>query len=231
MSYRQIADATKLSARIVEALETCRFNVLPAGIYRRAIVRAVANEVGLDPEALLAEYTTAFPAELAAPTINPPQPLADTRQAQTRPRWIAALGIAGPAVSAMIYLAWPGAQLEGPQPPALTAKKATHAEVVPAGGFGDSAATEVRPVTVTLTASSRCRLRVVSDGRELVGRWVEAGERLPIELGDEIVLSGDNASAIQLSINGQAGRQLGAPGETLSVRIGRDDYQSFLTRY
>ena len=54
---------------------------------------------------------------------------------------------------------------------------------------------------------------------------------MPIELGDELLLLGDNASAVQFSINGQAGRLLGEPGDVLSARIGRDDYQDFLVRY
>jgi hypothetical protein len=84
------------------------------------------------------------------------------------------------------------------------------------------------PVVVTLTLSSRCQLRVVADGREVLGRTVEPGETLSVELGDELFLSGDNAAAVQFSINGQAGRLLGAAREALSVRIGREDYEVFL---
>ena len=40
----------------------------------------------------------------------------------------------------------------------------------------------------------------------MVGRTMEQGETLPIELGEELLLLGDNASAVQFSINGQAGR-------------------------
>jgi len=65
----------------------------------------------------------------------------------------------------------------------------------------------------------------------VLARTVEQGETLPIELGEELWLLGDNAAAVQFSINGQAGRLLGVPGEALSVRIGRDDYEDFLVRY
>jgi hypothetical protein len=92
-------------------------------------------------------------------------------------------------------------------------------------------ATRPRPVVVTLTISSRCQLRVVTDGGEILGRVMEPGETIPIELGEELLLLGDNAAAVQFSINGQAGRQLGEPGDALAVRIGRDDYQDFLVRY
>jgi len=106
-------------------------------------------------------------------------------------------------------------------------------EAVPVGGFVDASTPVSRPVpvVVTLTISSRCQLRVVADGIEIIGRTMEQGETVPIELGEEILLLGDNASAVQFSINGQAGRLLGEPGDVLSARIGRDDYQDFLVRY
>ena len=230
MSYRQIADATKLSASVVEALETCRFSVLPAGIYRRAIIRAVAIEVGLDPERLLAEFATAFPNELKSPDL-PHLAESAARPLRTWPRVLMMLGVAVPVVGAIGYLFWPLPRTATLSPLPSKSLSARSAEVIPAGGFGELAASEPRGLTLTLTISSRCRLRILSDGRELLSRLVEAGERIPIELGDEIVMTGDNASAVQFSINGRAGRQLGQPGETLSVRIGRDDYETFLARY
>ena len=230
LSHRQIADATKLSARVVEALETGRFSVLPAGIYRRAIVRAVATEVGLDPERLLADFANAFPNELPSPGLpniaEKPSP-----RFRTWPRGLMTLAVALPFAGALVYAAWPKARpvQQAPLPSKSIASRS--AEVIPAGGFGELAAAEPRVLTVTLAISSRCHLRVLTDGRLLMDRLVEAGEGIPIELGDEIVLSGDNASAVQFSINGRAGRQFGQPGETLSVRIGRDDYETFLARY
>jgi hypothetical protein len=107
-------------------------------------------------------------------------------------------------------------------------------EILPVGGFNSETPIGVVrpvPVVVTLTISSRCQLRVVADGNEIVGRTMEQGETLPIELGEELLLLGDNASAVQFSINGQAGRLLGEPGAVRSTRIGRDDYQDFLVRY
>jgi hypothetical protein len=230
LSHRQIADATKLSARVVEALEAGRFSVLPAGIYRRAIVRAVAVEVGLDPERLLAEFVNAFPNELPAPDL--PQVIENpSPKFPAWPRRLMALILALPVAGGLIYSTWPKSK-PAPQAP-LPSKSiaARSAEVIPAGGFGELAAAEPRVLTVTLTISSRCHLRIVTDGRLLMDRLVEAGESMPVELGDEILMSGDNASAVQFSINGRAGRQFGQPGDTLSVRIGRDDYESFLARY
>ena len=64
VTLRQIADATKLSVRNLTALETNRIDQLPGGIYRRAIVRAYASSVGLDPEKTLRAFLVLYPDEV-----------------------------------------------------------------------------------------------------------------------------------------------------------------------
>jgi cytoskeletal protein RodZ len=61
VSLRQIADATKQSVSNLTALETNRIAQLPGGIYRRAIVRAYASSVGLDPEKTLRAFLALHP--------------------------------------------------------------------------------------------------------------------------------------------------------------------------
>jgi hypothetical protein len=102
-------------------------------------------------------------------------------------------------------------------------------EIVPAGGFSEAPPPAAHPVTMLLTVSARCVLHVVADGGLVVGRTFEAGESMRVAFSDAVELSGDNAGVVQYSINGRAGRMLGAAGEMLSVRIGRDDYPSFLS--
>lgn len=61
LSTRQVAEATKLSVRAIEALEGDRLSALPEGIYRRGIIRAAASEVGLDPEQIVRAFSNAHP--------------------------------------------------------------------------------------------------------------------------------------------------------------------------
>ena len=231
LSCRQLAEITKLSVRTIESLESDCVSALPEGIYRRAIVKAIASEVGLNPEQLLREFAAAHPDDLPPPASAA---VASTHEPSRSLQALLALaGVVFPLLAGVAYFAWSSraeavtATVEGTPMPA----PARSAEVLPAGGFADASVALPRPVVVTLTMSSRCQLRIVSDGREVLGRTVEQGETLPIELGEELWLLGDNASAVQFSINGQAGRLLGVPGEVLSVRIGRDDYEDFLVRY
>jgi hypothetical protein len=236
LSQRQVAEATKLSVRAVESLERDCLRALPEGIYRRSIVKAVSREVGLNPDQILDAFASLHPDEL--PAMPAAVMIAEPSRAASNNRLFALMGAVLPLIAGVLYFAVPYLRTTAvPAQPAVAAEPSRptllNSEVVPVGGFAPAATSSVRPapVIVTLTISSRCHLRVVADGNEIIGRTVEQGETLPIELGDELILLGDNASAVQFSINGQAGRILGEPGDVLSARIGRDDYQDFLVRY
>ena len=71
LTLRHIADTTKLSVRTFELLERNRVDELPGGIYRRAIVRAYAAEIGLDPEATLGAFLARHPQESDVPEMPP----------------------------------------------------------------------------------------------------------------------------------------------------------------
>jgi transcriptional regulator with XRE-family HTH domain len=234
LSQRQVAEATKLSVRAIELLETDSLSGLPQGIYRRSIIKAVAREVGLNPDQLLNEFSSLHPEALQSP---PSVVVAEPKAATSFNQVLTLVSAALPMIAGVMYFVLPMTRAmvsHAPKPAAQERRiEPLRAEIVPVGGFKEPpiAATRPVPVVVTLTISSRCQLRVVADGNEIVGRTMEQGETLPIELGDELLLLGDNASAVQFSINGQAGRLLGEPGQVLSARIGRDDYQDFLVRY
>jgi len=231
LSCRQLAEATKLSVRTIEALENDCISELPEGIYRRGIVRSVASEVGLNPDQLLRDFSAAHPDDLPEPASA--AIVATTEPSRSFQRFLTMAGAVLPLLAGVAYFGWPAA----PTPEVAVIREAAPAatslrsEILPAGGFAEAPVSLPRPVVITLTMSSRCQLRIVADGRDVLDRVVEQGESLPLELGDEVWLLGDNASAVQFSINGQAGRPLGAPGEGLSVRIGRDDYEDFLVRH
>jgi cytoskeleton protein RodZ len=69
LSLRDAAHRTKLSIFALEAIERNDFGRLPGGMFRRAYVRTLAAEVGLDPGELASEYCARFepPREEPAP--------------------------------------------------------------------------------------------------------------------------------------------------------------------
>jgi cytoskeletal protein RodZ len=56
LSLREIADRTKISVTTLEALERGDLHRVPGGIFGRAFVRSYAAELGLEPEAIVAEF-------------------------------------------------------------------------------------------------------------------------------------------------------------------------------
>jgi transcriptional regulator with XRE-family HTH domain len=232
LSHRQIADTTKLSVHVIRALEEERVSALPPGIYRRALVRAFASEVGMDPEATLREYLVEYPDNLPPPghVASVAEPLL-TRRSSWR-RLMAMLGAAVPILTGVAYFGTGGAPraveplLEAP---ATATAREREAEVIPIGGFQAVPPRSDLPVTVMITVSSRCDLRVVADGELVVAGTLDAGESLQVAFSDELQLSGSDAGVIQYSINGRAGRLLGDAGQPLSARIGRENYPLFLS--
>jgi cytoskeletal protein RodZ len=58
ISLREISDATKISMRILEAIEhdNDNYKLLPGGIFNRNFIRAYAEFIGLDPEHAVVKY-------------------------------------------------------------------------------------------------------------------------------------------------------------------------------
>jgi len=56
ISLRQIADATKISIRSLEAIERGEFRKLPGGIYNTSYIRQYARAIDYDESALLDFY-------------------------------------------------------------------------------------------------------------------------------------------------------------------------------
>jgi cytoskeletal protein RodZ len=103
LSLKQVADATKLSVRSIEALENDRIDSLPEGIYRRAMIRSVAGEVGLKPDDIFNAFETQHPDALpAAQTIAALTESQSARRSALQPV-LALAGACVPIVSGVLY--------------------------------------------------------------------------------------------------------------------------------
>lgn len=64
ITLRQVAVATKINLRYLEALEQDRFEVLPGGLFNKGFIRAYAVYIGVDPEAMVDSYLHALAARV-----------------------------------------------------------------------------------------------------------------------------------------------------------------------
>ena len=56
IGLREVAEATKVNIRYLEAMERDDFEHLPGGVFNRGFVRAFAQFIGVDPDAMVNAY-------------------------------------------------------------------------------------------------------------------------------------------------------------------------------
>jgi len=123
VSLQDLAESTKISARVLESLERNDPSKLPGGIFSRAFVRAYAREVGLDPDVAVASFVTAFPDESGADEMPATTRAVEVESFEQRRRvlrvLVRLLGVALlVAIVAFLYYSrfGPGAPAAGPAP-------------------------------------------------------------------------------------------------------------------
>ena len=211
VSLREIADATKISFRFLQALEEDRMDVLPGGLFPRAFVRQYASFLGLNAGELASDFALAH-SELGSdnlPQASPPRRLKVTAGH-------AVLG--GIALLVLVLgLRRPGGGAERRGRALPTASPVASAPAVlpsdrvypappRAAAVGDS-------LVLTMTAQQDCWVEVRADGTTVVNRVLAEGESQTLEARGEIVLSVGNAGGLSIRVNDRPTLPLGRSGE------------------
>jgi cytoskeletal protein RodZ len=85
ISLREVAEATKVNIRYLEAMERNDFVHLPGGVFNRGFVRAYAQFIGIDPEAMVNAYLLEEQAQIEPPPATGGAVLRGTARAPARP--------------------------------------------------------------------------------------------------------------------------------------------------
>jgi cytoskeleton protein RodZ len=218
IELRDVAEATKISVRFLQALESDRMDVLPGGLFQRAFVRQYALYLGLDPERTVAEYLFASGGQATpAPAVVAPPP------APPRVRLVYVIGLVL-AVALAAYF-WPRARAAEraaaaaatPVPPPATLAPMPSLRVYPppSGPPGTAApsAAQATGLVLDLQARQSCWVAVQADGVKVIDRVLAEGESQTLSARDEMVLSVGNAGGLSFKLNGRPGVMLGREGE------------------
>ena len=143
IDQREVADASKISVRYIEALESNRFEVLPAEVFTKGFLRQYAVYVGLDPEEVVNYYLVALQARRAAEDPDPEQHPRPRSRSGTAWLWWVLLAAALVGAGAWWWLYGPSVGLSDEARPAATSSEADPAPVprngAPAGSSGSGA--------------------------------------------------------------------------------------------
>lgn len=244
VSLVEISSATKIGARMLDAIETERFERLPGGVFNAAFVRQYARYLGLNEDRVVAEFLA------ACTSCAPPEPQKDAalmalRQMATAESQRSSSGLGArplPAIIAMALLAtgalavggwriWHGAPSEAPKkvvaktappvtPPANQPAPNPQADTAPV--VEDDVA-QPSVMTLDLAAKDRCTIEVSIDGRPQWRAVMGPGTHRNLKAGRTVQLTVDNAAALIVTRNGETLPPLGDAGEskTLNYRADR----------
>jgi transcriptional regulator with XRE-family HTH domain len=239
-SISDVARITKITPRLLEAIERNDAAPLPGGIFTRGYLRAYADVVGLDAE-VAEQLVRDFPAardfdreverrqtiaEEPPVTKAPTQPTAE--ELPSFPSGWAAMAVLFFAVVLVMYLGF-GGRGDSPTDEAERAVAASSgsdtgvALTVATGGIEESphAPEPARSdrIVLEIEAVGPCWLAVSADGERVAYRLMMPGERETVEARQEIVARFGDAGAVKHWINGVPGLPLGDTGQPVTVSL------------
>jgi transcriptional regulator with XRE-family HTH domain len=245
LSLADAARLTKLSLNVLQAIERNDFTSLPGGMFRKAYVRTLAAEFGLNPNELAADYCARFepPVETTAVPNHDSAEEKWVRQLTPPPqRSIVTLAaIAAPAIVWFMLQSGPsGATVPldsavnefaavplSPGSIALTAVPASD-DVVTSSVITPPAT--LAPLRIEMAATNWCWVAAETDGARVMYRLVEPGERVVLEGQRTIALRLGNAGAVTLSINDGASQSFGGDGEVVELEVTPDNVEGLRER-
>jgi cytoskeletal protein RodZ len=244
VSLRQIAASTKISVTALEALEHNDVSKLPGGIFSRAFVRSYAIEVGLDPEETVREFLERFHGEPAPAGAMPARVMEEEGSFESQQRVAGVLLklviISVPIVGAILYFTIrhrpvPEADVgqrttqAAAEPVQTAASKTPAAESIPGAAPETSpVAAQPAPMRLELHPTGTCWVTLAIDGRQVLSRVMQPGEREMYSVRESAVMNVGDAGAFAFSIDGRPGRVLGEAGQVRTARITRTTLASYL---
>lgn len=228
VSLRDIADASKISLRYLEAFERDRLDVLPAPVFAKGFLREYARVVGLDPDEAVNLYLLALAARQAEPretTSSEPSPQRRSAAPSTLGYgllltlavvlflavaavlsfWAGRRRDARPVASspeALATFAAPSAT-EPPEPTPSPTPASTQSAPPLQASAAAAAAPVVGPLRVTIDFTEDCWVEFVIDGRRRTSELRASGETLQLEAEEFVLLTLGNARGVRVEVDGR----------------------------
>lgn len=229
VTLRQIADSTKLSTTTLQHIERNELDRLPGGIFTKGHLRAYAAEVGVNPQEVVNEYLAQFPAARATeelPIVRPPaieNPLDGRRLLSA---------VAAIVLALVIY----GSFQDSAESPVTSSRELVQASAPIESLVTESVASGALPATerqewglhLEIQPTGECWVSAVADGRLVIYRLLQSGERVTVIAREELVLRVGDPEMFAYTLNGALGRPLGEAERPVTVHITESNYQAFL---
>ena len=228
ISLEEISQATKISVRLLRALEQSDLKRLPAPTFTRGFIRAYARHLGIDPE----EKVNAYLSDLAEKPLDGPT----AKKARPRSRFLrgrrATAGTIIGAVTAVLLLLGLIASPERRMKPVherrvapraapvafknvAASSEPTPVQVAPAPAAAVVSESAANGITLTLEFEQDSWTRLDADGETVLQGLVRRGELRRFQARDGFRLTLGNAGGVRVSLDGRALDPLGRAGQVV----------------
>jgi cytoskeletal protein RodZ len=219
-----ISVTTKISTRMLRALEEDHFEQLPGGIFNKGFIRAYAKCVGLDEDQIIAEYLVAS-GEEEPPSAALPEPPNRREEPAAPPREDKPWSIPWGSLAIVLLLAAVGlavwrnrTRFEAEQavaPPVEPAVNApAPAQPAPQPRAEDTPATPApAPMMILVRAHDDCWISATADGKNVFTGMLTANGVKKVSAQHQAVIKAGNVGAVDISFNGTKVPTDGQPGQ------------------
>lgn len=234
VSLGEISNATRISTRFLLALENEQWHELPGGVFNRGFVRSVSRFLGLDEDALMAEY--------ALTTNDKPEMAVWATDGKGQRRVMPALTVAllvllvtGGYFAWSETAPWLGPWISDLWNRAALAQRSSGAAAETAQAGGDPAAAAPAPVApasaintstelvLKVEAGKPTAVTVIADGAIVFEGRMEKDHKQSFQAREKFEVTARDPSALFVTLNGREIPPLGPPGQPGSKTLTRAD--------
>ena len=247
VALEQIAEATRITVRQLEALEQERFDELPGGVFRVSFVRQFARCVGADEDEAVRLLKAQTTTNVELPTLEASPHQRDpflsgggpgSRLTQMLGGFLREHGSALASVTVGLllivggfysYQSWEVKKQQDAEQAEVAAKAAIEAEATPAPPAAPEPTVQkagldkpepAAPILLRLEIVDTVWIRAVADGERVLEGVYRAGGKLdPIEAEKEVELKVGNAGGVSLALNGKDLGLIGPAGRVRSLMV------------
>jgi cytoskeletal protein RodZ len=225
VSLDEVCAATRISTRFLSALENEDWEKLPGGVFNRGFIRAVARYLGLNEDAIVAEYVA------ATQELLPPSALVVPAQKNTGRAHKPLAAAAGfvLVLACAVWLGWRFLPMfsERRLPPDAAATAPTESD--PPAALAQAPASAASSPSITsklelkIEAGRETTVTVTADGSNRFQGAMIAGQTRLFEVQGQLTIWAEDAGALLLQLNGRILPPIGPPGAPAVATLTRRD--------
>ena len=235
ISLEEVSKATRISVRLLEAIERERFDQLPGGVFRSSFVRQYAQAVGLDEEQTVTEFEQLSPpqelnleehfgiepnkSKIEIP-FDPASFAEKVSELYHRNRALVTSVLSACLallLGTTVYWAWPGDY--GNDGGSAAARQSVGETSLASTETSNDSSARDAGIHVDLSVVEKVWVRATADGKRVWERTLRRGDQRSVEADQSVLLLVGNAGGLTVQLNGAPMPPIGPRGQVRRVKF------------